>query len=185
MKTVKEAKEVLRYSVLGIIPTQGKNGKDPFSTPGLDRAIPKIIGRDIPYFPIGNAYQILQVNLKFLCSDKPLKSIVITSSVAKEGKSDVSANLAVTMAQAGRRVLLVDADMRHPIQHHIWGLTNAMGLSNVIIGQASLDTVVQEVMPNLEVLTSGILPPNPVAMLDSQRMATLISARFSTHGNIN
>ncbi|MEH2035269.1 GumC family protein [Nostoc sp.] len=175
VKTVKEAKEVLRYSVLGVIPTQGRNGKDHSSIPGLDRPIPKIIGRDIPYFPVGNAYQILQVNLKFLCSDKPLKSIVITSSVAKEGKSDVSANLAVTMAQAGRRVLLVDADMRHPIQHHIWGLTNTMGLSNIITNQASLDTVVQEVMPNLEVLTSGVLPPNPVAMLDSQRMATLIS----------
>ena len=65
--------------------------------------------------------------------------------------------------------------MRNPIQHHIWGLKNTIGLSNVIIGEASLDTVAQEVMPNLEVLTSGVLPPNPVAMLDSQRMATLIS----------
>ncbi|MEH2194598.1 MAG: polysaccharide biosynthesis tyrosine autokinase [Nostoc sp.] len=175
VKTVKEAKEVLRYTVLGVIPTQSKNTKTHSSTSGIDRPIPKIIGRDIPYFPIGNAYQILQVNLKFLCSDKPLKSIVITSSVAKEGKSDVSANLAVTMAQAGRRVLLVDADMRNPIQHHIWGLNNTDGLSNVIVGQVSLDTVVQEVMPNLEVLTSGVLPPNPVALLDSQRMATLIS----------
>ncbi|MEH2164000.1 MAG: polysaccharide biosynthesis tyrosine autokinase [Nostoc sp.] len=175
VKTVKEAKEVLRYTVLGVIPTQSKNGKAHSSTSGIDRPIPKIIGRDIPYFPLGNAYQILQVNLKFLCSDKPLKSIVITSSVAKEGKSDVSANLAVTMAQAGRRVLLVDADMRNPIQHHIWGLNNTEGLSNVIGGQVSLDTVVQEVMPNLEVLTSGVLPPNPVALLDSQPMATLIS----------
>lgn len=175
VKTVKEAKEVMKYSVLGVIPTQSRNGKDNPSIAGLDRAIPKIIGRDIPYFPLGNAYQVLQVNLKFLCSDKPLKSIVITSSVAKEGKSDVSANLAVTMAQAGRRVLLVDADMRNPMQHHIWGLTNATGLSNAIAGQVSLDAAIQEVMPNLEVLTSGILPPNPVAMLDSQRMATLIS----------
>jgi polysaccharide biosynthesis transport protein len=175
VKTVKEAKEVLRYTILGIIPTQGRNGKAHSSIGGLDRPIPKIIGRDIPYFPLGNAYQILQVNLKFLRSDKPLKSIVITSSVAKEGKSDVSANLAVTMAQAGRRVLLVDADMRHPIQHHIWRLTNTIGLSNVIAGQVSLDTAVQEVMPNLEVLASGALPPNPVAMLDSKRMATLIS----------
>lgn len=175
VKTVKEAKEVLKYTILGVIPTQGRNGKAHSPIAGLDRPIPKIIGRDIPYFPLGNAYQILQVNLKFLRSDKPLKSVVVTSSVAKEGKSDVSANLAVTMAQAGRRVLLVDADMRHPIQHHIWGLTNAIGLSNVIAGQVSLDAAVQEVMPNLEVLSSGVLPPNPVAMLDSQRMATLIS----------
>ncbi|MEH2375257.1 GumC family protein [Nostoc sp.] len=175
VKTVKEAKEVLKYTVLGVIPTQARNEKAHSFIAGLDRPIPKIIGRDIPYFPVGNAYQILQVNLKFLRSDKPLKSIVVTSSVAKEGKSDVSANLAVTMAQSGRRVLLVDADMRHPIQHHIWGLTNAIGLSNVIAGQVSLDAAVQEVMPNLEVLSSGVLPPNPVAMLDSQRMATLIS----------
>ncbi|MBC1220172.1 polysaccharide biosynthesis tyrosine autokinase [Nostoc sp. UCD121] len=175
VKTVKEAKEVLKYTVLGVIPTQSKNPKAHSSIAGIDRPIPKIIGRDIPYFPLGNAYQILQVNLKFLRSDKPLKSIVITSSVGKEGKSDVSANLAVTMAQAGRRVLLVDADMRNPIQHHVWGLNNTDGLSNVIVGQVSLDAVVQEVMPNLEVLTSGVLPPNPVALLDSQRMATLIS----------
>ncbi|MEH2307673.1 GumC family protein [Nostoc sp.] len=175
VKTVKEAKEVLKYTVLGVIPTQSKNPKTHSSIAGIDRPIPKIIGRDIPYFPLGNAYQILQVNLKFLCSDKPLKSVVITSSVGKEGKSDVSANLAVTMAQAGRRVLLVDADMRNPIQHHVWGLNNTVGLSNVIVGQVSLDAVVQEVMPNLEVLTSGVLPPNPIALLDSQRMATLIS----------
>lgn len=175
VKTVQEAKEVLKYTILGVIPTQGRNPKAHSSRAGIDRPIPRIIGRDIPYFPLGNAYQILQVNLKFLCSDKPLKSIVITSSVAKEGKSDVSANLAVTMAQAGRRVLLVDADMRHPIQHHIWDLNNTVGLSNVILGEVSLDAVVQEVMPNLEVLTSGVLHPNPVAMLDSQRMVTLIS----------
>lgn len=175
VKTVKEAKEVLKYTVLAVIPTQGRSGKDHSSVAGLDRPVPKIIGRDIPYFPLGDAYQILQVNLKFLCFDKPLKSIVVTSSVSKEGKSDVSANLAVTMAQAGRRVLLVDADMRHPIQHHIWGLTNAVGLSNVLVGQVSLDAAVEEVIPNLDVLPSGVLPPNPVAMLDSQRMATLIS----------
>jgi Mrp family chromosome partitioning ATPase len=67
---------------------------------------------------------MLQANLKFLSSDKALKVIVVTSSVPKEGKSKVSANLAATMAQLGRRVLLVDADMRRPDQHHIWGLTN-------------------------------------------------------------
>ncbi|MBD2504253.1 GumC family protein [Anabaena azotica] len=175
VKTVKEAKEVLRYTVLGIIPTLGRTAKDDAPIPGLDRSVPKVIGRDIPYFPVGDAYQILQVNLKFLCSDKPLKSIVVTSSVPKEGKSEVSANLAVTMAQSGRRVLLVDADMRHPIQHHIWDLSNAIGLSNVLIGQVTLDEALQQVMPNLEVLPCGILPPNPVAMLDSQRMAVLMS----------
>ena len=176
VKTVKEAKEVMRYTLLGIIPGSSRNGKNHYSVTGVDRPLPKIIGRDIPHFPFGDAYQILQANLKFLCSDKPLKSIVVSSSVAKEGKSEVAANLAVAMAQIGRRVLLVDADMRHPIQHHIWELTNAVGLSNVIIDQVPLDAAVQKVLPNLYVLPSGVLPPSPMALLDSQRMATLISS---------
>ena len=176
VKTVKEAREALKYTLLGVIPVLGKNVKNHSSIAGIDRPLPKIIGRDIPHYPFGAAYQILQANLKFLCSDKALKSIVVTSSVAKEGKSEVAANLAVTMAQMGRRVLLVDADMRHPIQHHVWGLTNATGLSNIIVDQVAIDLSVQEVMPNLDVLSSGVLPPNPLALLDSQRMAALIAS---------
>jgi polysaccharide biosynthesis transport protein len=189
VKTVKEAKEVLKYTLLGVIPTLGRNASrnasrnttNHSSVAGVDRPLPQIIGRDVPHFPFGNAYQILQANLKFLCSDKQLKSIVVTSSVAKEGKSEVAANLAVAMAQLGRRVLLVDADMRRPIQHHVWGLTNALGLSNMIVDQEiPVMDVVQEVMPNLDVLSSGVVPPNPMTLLDSQRMAALIES-FSSH----
>ena len=119
---------------------------------------------------------MLQANLKFLSFDKELKSIVVTSSVSKEGKSEVAANLAVAMAQVGRRVLLVDANMRHPIQHHIWGMTNAVGLSNVMVDMVAPDAVLlQEVMPNLHVIPSGVVPPNPVALLDSERMAALVA----------
>ncbi len=175
VKTVKEAKEVLKYTLLGVIPASGKYHKNHSSIAGVNRQVPRLIERDIPYFPVGNAYQVLQANLKFLCSDTQLKSIVVTSSVAKEGKSEVAANLAIVMASVGRRVLLVDADMRHPIQHHTWGLTNAIGLSNVIIDRVSIDTAVQQVAPNLDVLCSGVLPPNPMALLDSQRMAKLMN----------
>ena len=181
VKTVKEAKEVLKYTLLGVIPALGRNAKNYSSVAGVDRPLPQVIGRDVPHFPFGNAYQILQANLKFLCSDKKLKSIVVTSSVAKEGKSEVAANLAVAMAQLGRRVLLVDADMRRPIQHHVWEVANALGLSNMIVDQEiSVDNVVQEVMPNLDVLSSGVVPPNPMTLLDSQRMASLIES-FSNH----
>ncbi len=175
VKTVKEAKQVLRYTLLGVIPALGKHHKHHSSIAGVNRPIPRIIGKDIPHFPVGNAYQILQANLKFLCSDTKLKSIVVTSSVAKEGKSEVAANLAVTMANLGRRILLVDADMHHPIQHHTWELNNMTGLSNVIVDRVELDTAVEEVLPNLHVLCSGVLPPNPIALLDSQRMATLLN----------
>ncbi len=176
VKTVKEARAVLKYTLLGVIPAVGKHSKQNSSVAGINRPIPQIIGRDIPEFPVGNAYQILQANLKFLCSDTQLKSIVVTSSVSKEGKSEVAANLAVAMASTGRRVLLVDADMRHPIQHHTWGLTNAVGLSNVIIDRLNIHAAVQEVLPNLDVLCSGVVPPNPIALLDSQRMATLLDS---------
>ncbi|MBW4601118.1 MAG: polysaccharide biosynthesis tyrosine autokinase [Calothrix sp. FI2-JRJ7] len=172
VKTVKEAKEVMKYTLLGVIPSMSRSKVH--SSAGIDRNIPKIIGRDLPHFPLGDAYQILQANLKFLCSDKPLKSIVVTSAVAKEGKSEVAANLAVAMAEVGRRVLLVDADMRQPIQHHIWNLTNAIGLTNVIVDQIALSAAAQEVLPNLDVLPCGVLPPNPMALLDSQRMASLV-----------
>ena len=175
IKSVKEAKAVMKYTLLGIIPALGKHHKPQTSIAGVNRVLPKLIERDIPYFPVGNAYQILQANLKFLCSDVQLKSIVVTSSVTREGKSEVAANLAIAMASVGKKVLLVDADMRHPIQHHTWGLTNALGLSNVIIDRVNIDAAVQEVSLNLDVLCSGVLPPNPMALIDSQRMAKLVN----------
>ncbi|BAZ53540.1 putative exopolysaccharide biosynthesis protein [Nostoc sp. NIES-4103] len=175
LKTVKEARELFQYTLLGVIPLVGGNGKKSYYLPGADQQIPRVIGRDIPHFPVGDAYQILQANLKFLSSDKKLKAIVVSSCVSKEGKSEVAANLAVAMAQLGHRVLLVDADMRRPVQHHIWGMTNAVGLSNVIVDQSPMRVAIQEVMPYLYVLPSGVVPPNSVALLDSQRMATLVT----------
>jgi len=174
VKTVKEARELFGYTLLGVIPTFGKSKKNRRSVGDLEGIIPRIVARDIPRAPIAQAYQMLQANLKFLSSDKPLKAIVVTSSVPKEGKSKVSANLAASMAQVGRRVLLVDADMRHPSQHHLWELTNSVGLSNVLVGEADFNIAVQEVMPGLDVLPTGVIPPNPVALLDSKRMASLM-----------
>ena len=118
---------------------------------------------------------MLQANLKFLSSERALKAVVVSSSVPKEGKSTVSANLAAAIAQLGRRVLLVDADMRCPVQHHIWNINNVAGLSNVIVSQTEFQNTVQEVMTNLDVLTAGVMPPNPMALLDSQRMASLVN----------
>lgn len=174
VKTVKEARELFGYTLLGIIPALGKSGKTSAQVGLLEQSVHRVFARDLPNSPITEAYQMLQANLKFLSSDKEIKSIVVTSSVPKEGKSEVSANLAAAMAQVGRRVLLVDADMRYPSQHHIWGLTNAVGLSNILVGEAEFKTAVQEVVLRLDVLTAGVIPPNPVALLDSKRMASLV-----------
>jgi capsular exopolysaccharide synthesis family protein len=181
VKTLKEARELFGSPLLGVIPAFGKPGKTRPPVGDLEPIVPRIVARDMPRSPIGQAYQMLQANLKFLSSDKQLKAIVVTSSVPKEGKSEVSANLAAVMAQVGRRVLLVDADMRHPSQHHLWELTNSVGLSNVIVGEAEFKTAVREVMPRLDVLTAGVIPPNPVALLDSKRMASLIDTFLKSY----
>ncbi len=172
--TLKQARELFGYTLLGTIPDWSK--KATANAQDTERAIPQVPVRNNSHLLIAEAYRMIQANLKFLTSDKALQVIVVTSSIPKEGKSTVSANLAATMAQLGRRVLLVDADMRHPIQHHIWNLTNATGLSDVIVGQAEFQTSVTEVMTNLEVLPSGVIPPTPLALLDSKRMASLIES---------
>jgi capsular exopolysaccharide synthesis family protein len=173
LKTVKEARELFQYTLLGIIPSISQKGKNNSSQESSEYSLPGL-AVDANQFPLADAYQMLQANLKFLSSDKPIQAIVVTSSVPKEGKSGVAANLALAMTQVGRKVLLVDADMRNPVQHHLWNLTNTVGLSNMIVDQSSLESGIQEIMPNLFVLPSGVLPPNPVALLDSKRMAALV-----------
>jgi polysaccharide biosynthesis transport protein len=172
IKTVKEAKEAFKHTLLGVIPLiKERKG---YLLPGHSVSpTPRVISRDLPASPVVDAYQMLQANLKFLSSDKKLKQVVVTSSVAQEGKSEVAANLAMAIAQVGQRVLLVDADMRNPIQHHVWNLNNTIGLSNVLVEQTTLDLVIQSVDTNLDVLPAGVLPPNPVALLNSNRMAAL------------
>jgi capsular exopolysaccharide synthesis family protein len=171
-------RELFGYTFLGAIPFLKKKG----ITLGKDTEgwIPELPVKHTPRSPISEAYRMLQANLKFLSSDKALQSIVVTSSVPREGKSTISANLAVAKAQLGCRILLVDGDMRRPVQHHIWGLTNAAGLSDVIVSQAEFKAVVTKVMPNLDVLSAGVIPPNATALLDSKRMASLIEY-FSEH----
>lgn len=175
LKTLKEVRDVFRYTLLGIIPLSVKKIRRDSNVE------PKIAVRDTPYSLTSEMYRMIQANLKFLSSDKVLKTIVVTSAVPKEGKSTVSANLAAAIAQLGRKVLLIDADMRIPSQHHLWQLTNAVGLSEVLVGQAEFDVTVSKVMDNLDVLTAGVRPPNPLALLDSKRMASLIENFSSQH----
>jgi capsular exopolysaccharide synthesis family protein len=172
LKTLKEVREVFGYPLLGVIPLSAN--KTNSRKRDAELATSGIAVRDMPHSLTSEIYRMIQANLKFLSSDKVLKTIVVTSAVPKEGKSTVSANLAAAIAQLGRRVLLIDADMRIPSQHHLWKLTNAAGLSEVLVGQSDFDIAVNKVMDNLDVLTAGVRPPNPLALLDSKRMVSLI-----------
>lgn len=180
LKTLKEVREVFGYTLLGIVPLSVNKVRSRYSN--AESTTQTIAVRDTPHSLTSEMYRMIQANLKFLSSDKVLKTIVVTSAVPKEGKSTVSANLAVAIAQLGRKVLLIDADMRVPSQHHLWQLTNAVGLSEVLVGQTEFNIAVSKVMDNLDVLTAGVRPPNPLALLDSKRMASLIE-NFSSQYN--
>ena len=175
IKTVDEAKSLFGYTWLGIIPAVEESKMA--SLVGYDTSplLPQQIVRDRPSSSVSESYRMLQSNLRFLSSDQNIKTIIVTSSVAGEGKSTISANLAAAMAQAGNRVLLVDGDLHYPSQHHIWELDNELGLSNIIAEQLDPRLAIEEVSLNLDVLTAGIIPPNPATLLDSQRMEALLN----------
>ncbi|MEL6909594.1 MAG: polysaccharide biosynthesis tyrosine autokinase [Cyanobacteria bacterium J06643_13] len=174
IKTIEEAKQLYGYAWLGTIPGTDKIKILNLSESKQDQTIPKIVVRDYPALPLSESYRMLQSNIKFLNSGQSVNSIVVTSSGAQEGKSTVSANLAASMAQVGNKVLLVDANLHHPMQHHIWNTHNDNGLSNVIAEQLDPRIIMEEVLPNLDLITSGTMIPASANLLDSQRMRMLM-----------
>lgn len=186
IRSIHDLKEIFQYPVLGIIPMFTDSGLTQVMdslTKGLQKSgktlavtDTELIVRDVPRSPAAAAYQMLRTNLKFISSDRQARAIVITSCVAGEGKSTASANLATALAQLGQRVLLVDADLRRPRQHHVWDLDsyNTVGFSNLLVGAVNLEQATYQVIDNLYVLPAGKIPPNPVALLDSERMAHLV-----------
>jgi receptor protein-tyrosine kinase len=129
--------------------------------------------------PVVEAYKALRTNLLFSSVDREVKTIVITSAVANEGKSRTAANLAIVLAQAGHRTLLVDADFRRPSQHRIFGRVRNVGLSNLFVQDMSDSSlfVLDEEVKDLVSLGSGPTPPNPSELLGSGQMKALL-ARF-------
>jgi len=176
LKTVKDGEKIFGYVLLGVIPRFELDKKEMLEAMAAEDGLPshRIVTLTSEYPILSGAYQMLQANLRFISSDTKLKTLVMTSSVAGEGKSEVCANLAAAVAQTNRRVLLVDADMRSPNQHHLWNLVNAIGLSHVLVGEGSLQQALKPVNKYLTVLPAGVVPPNPMALLDSERMASLI-----------
>jgi len=133
----------------------------------------KLVAVKRPLSPIVETYRVLRMNLQFSSLDRPLKTLMITSPHPKEGKSVILANLAVVIAQSGQRVIIIDADMRRPSIHRIFGLQNRIGLSNAVLVSYP---EVMDYLQNLRVLTSGPLPPNPGDLLGSERFGDLVEA---------
>jgi len=134
-----------------------------------------LISYENPKSPIAEAYRTLRTNIHFAGVQKEIHTLMVTSSGPGEGKSTTIANLGIVTAQAGKRVLLIDADLRKPTVHRTFGLSNRAGLTNILIGEAKPADLVHEVMqPGLEIMTSGPIPPNPAELLSSQRMHDLL-----------
>ncbi|PJF27921.1 MAG: capsular biosynthesis protein [Phototrophicales bacterium] len=122
------------------------------------------------------AYRTLRTNIMFSSVEKPITTLLVTSAAASEDKSITVANLAVTLAQSGARTILVDADLRRPAQHTIWGIDNSRGLSAMMLDDSTLASppLIATSVDNLSVLPSGALPPVPSDVLSSQRMTEII-----------
>jgi capsular exopolysaccharide synthesis family protein len=126
--------------------------------------------------PQDEAFRRLRTNLLMLAQDRPLHTLLVTSAEPGEGKSTIVANLACALAEAGRKVILVDGDLRLPSIHTIFDLPNQVGLSSLLKQRISIDAALQHTsVPGLQVLSSGPAPANPAELLDSARLRALIA----------
>ncbi|MBU3107663.1 CpsD/CapB family tyrosine-protein kinase [Clostridium gasigenes] len=120
------------------------------------------------------SYRTLRTNLQYSSFDKEYKVIVVTSSEPGEGKSTTAGNLAMSLAQGEKKVILIDCDLRKPSLHKRFKISNIMGLSDVLIGREVIENAATRYKKNITVLTSGKIPPNPSEMLGSKAMTALL-----------
>lgn len=137
----------------------------------------ELIVHEKPKSNVSEAFKTIRTNLQFSSIDEEVKSILVTSSIPGEGKSFVSANLAVAFAQAGNKVLIVDCDLRRGRQHTIFGIKNTLGLSNLLIDNTDRKDskyFQSTKIKNVYVLPRGIVPPNPSEILASEKNKNLV-----------
>lgn len=136
-----------------------------------------LITNNDPKSPISEAFRTLRTNIQFSSIDKEIRTIVITSSKPGEGKSIVAANLAISISQEGKKVLLIDCDMRKPTVHKVFNITNIHGLTNILMGNKELSDMEHKFngeASTLSILPSGPIPPNPSELLGSNRMKAFL-----------
>ncbi|WP_298459549.1 polysaccharide biosynthesis tyrosine autokinase [uncultured Cellulomonas sp.] len=165
VRAVRDVERITGAAVLGSITTTPRRRRD------------SIVMLEDPHGPSAESYRRLRTNLQFLGVEGRLRSVVVTSAVAGEGKSTTALNLALAVAEGTGRVLLIDADLRRPAVARYTGLEEAAGLTTVLIGSADVDAVIQPWgSANLDVITAGALPPNPSQLLSSNAMKSLLDS---------
>ncbi len=165
IKTPEDLNNILRVTWLGAIARM--DGAD---------TVESMVTVNEPRHPTSEAYRALRTNLQFSAIDTDLRSIVLTSANPGEGKTTTAVNLAIVMAQAGFSVALVDADLRRPRVHKLFGFNNTMGLTDAVVHSdlPASHYLRPTTVENLRVMTSGKIPPNPAELLGSRRMTDLL-----------
>ncbi len=166
LKTPQDVANVLGLPVVGYVVNEA----------GIEKGEGTPYVSSNPRSPLAETFRTLRTNLEFASVDKPLKTILITSPGSSEGKTTVASNLAAVMAQANKRVILLEGDLRRPRVHRALGMSNQIGLSDVFRGQMDIRDVARySKVKDLAVITSGSLPPNPAELLGSARMAQILA----------
>jgi tyrosine-protein kinase Etk/Wzc len=179
VKSPDELRDQMDLPMLGLIPAiRGERG----SRRAAEGAVGRLITHADPRSPVAEAYRSMRTNLAFARAQQSPQAIVVASPGPADGKSTTVANLAITFAQQGQRTLLIDADLRRAVLDKAFDVGRSPGLTEVIIGESSLDDVIHETsVPNLSIVASGRFPPNPAELLGSAKMQEILheaKARF-------
>ena len=136
----------------------------------------KLITVTQPKSPVAEQYRTIRTNIEFMAVDREIQAILVTSATQGEGKSTTSSNLAVAYAQQGKKVLIIDTDMRRPTVHYTFRVANGLGLSSLLTRQAEKEkAILPTKVDNLSILTAGPIPPNPAELLSSRAMEHLVA----------
>jgi capsular exopolysaccharide synthesis family protein len=168
IKTPEEISRAFGLPVIGFIADTTSNGDEPGG----------VAVAEAPRSPLAEAFRALRTNLEFADVDKKLQTLLITSPIPTDGKTTVAANLAVSLVQGGKKVVLLDADLRRPRIHRAFNISNKIGLSDIFRwSEATAAHVMKtwEKMENLVIIPSGKLPPNPTELLGSTRMDDILA----------
>ena len=134
--------------------------------------MPSILDDPKSYY--AEAFRTIKTNIKYSSADKHKKVLLVTSTEAGEGKSTISSNLALSLSQDNKKVIIIDGDLRKPSVHKQFGISGSVGLTELLIGEKSINDIKHKVNPYLDAVTSGHIPPNPAELLASEEMEKLI-----------
>ncbi len=173
VKSREDVESVVGMNFVGVVPLIAAEESKTIN-PGRDR---NIFVYTKPRSAVAESLRSIRTNLLFRSRQRPIKRLLITSAVPREGKSFISANLSALIAMTGSRVLLIDADLRRPNAHKLYELPNDTGLSNVLAGEIPFTSAVTPThVPGLDVLVAGPMPPNPAELLGSDKMGKLLDS---------